>query len=183
MIRRLLTSTALTFGLMAAPLALAQEPVEDPAAPPPTTAPGETPPTLPDDTAAPATVPEAAPTEADMDAQLTALYGDAAPYKAFLADLKTATEAEDKKAVTAMVDYPFTTKVGGEDKTFENAAALEADYDEVFRPGILVAIKNQTYETLFARDMGVMIGSGEVWFSEVGEGEEKAVKIIGINQL
>ncbi len=167
--RRLFTTAALAAGLMAAPSALAQDPAEQPAAPP---------------VEAPAT-PDAAPapTAADVDRQLTTLFGDPAPYKAFLTDLQTATAAEDKKAVVAMVDYPFKTKVNGEDTTFEKAADLEKAYDDVFRAGILLAIKNQTYEKLFANDMGVMIGSGEVWFSEVGEGEAKAVKIIGINQL
>ena len=45
-----------------------------------------------------------------------------------------------------------------------------------------LAIRDQTYATLFANDMGVMFGSGEVWINQVGEGDEKAVKIIGVNQ-
>ncbi len=181
MTARFLTSAGLATALFAGSMAFAQTPAPptDPTAPPPT---------LPGDPAAPATgapPPAAAPapTAADVDRQLTTLFGDPAPFKAFLADLQTATAAEDKKAVTAMVDYPFKTKVDGKDVTFEKAADLQKAYDEVFTPGVLVAIKSQTYETLFANDMGVMIGSGQVWLSQTGEGEAKAVKIIGINQM
>lgn len=182
MTSRLFATAALGALLLAVPLAHAQSPAPsptDPTAPPPTL-PGD--PASPVD-AMPAPAAAPAPTAADVDKQLTTLFGDPAPYKAFLTDLQTATAAEDKKAVVAMVSYPFKTKVDGKDVTFEKPADLQKAYDDVFTPGVLVAIKNQTYETLFANDMGVMIGSGHVWFSEVGEGADKAVKIIGINQL
>ena len=179
MTARFLTSAGYGALLLAASVATAQTPAPaaDPAAPPPTL-PGD--PAEPATGAAPAAAP--APTAADVDKQLTTLFGDPAPYKAFLTDLQKATADGDEKAVAAMVSYPFTTKVDGKDVTFESAADLTKSYDDVFTPGVLVAIKSQTYETLFANDMGVMIGNGQVWFSEIGEGEEKAVKIIGINQ-
>ena len=125
----------------------------------------------------------AAPPSAEaVDANLTQLYGDPIPFKEFLTALQKAVADEDKKAVAGMVSYPFKTKVGGEDKTFEKEAALVKAYDEVFTPKIQLAIRDQTYATLFANDMGVMFGSGEVWINQVGEGDEKAVKIIGVNQ-
>ncbi len=173
---RILGSAGLA-ALLAASLAHAQTPAPatDPASPPPTL-PGD-PATEP---AAPAAAP--APTAADVDKQLTTLFGASEPYKKFLTDLQAATAEEDKKAVAAMVSYPFKTKVEGKDVTYEKASELEKAYDDVFTPGVLVAIKSQTYEKLFANDMGVMIGNGEVWYSGVGEGAESTIKIIGINQ-
>ena len=97
-------------------------------------------------------------------------------------ELVSRVEPGEAAAKAGIKQGDIITKVDGKDETYENAAALTKAYDDVFTPGILVAIKSQTYETLFANDMGVMIGNGQVWFSEVGEGEEKAVKIIGINQ-
>lgn len=124
----------------------------------------------------------AAPVAADVDERLAMLFGESEPYKAFLADLQAATAREDKKAVATMVAYPFKTRVAGKDMTFENATGLQKAYDDVFTPGVLAAIKSQTYENLFANDMGVMIGNGEVWYSGISEGDDAAIKIIGINQ-
>ncbi len=159
MISRFLASAALGASLLAAPQALAQTPPDAPA------------------TGA------AAPSAAEVDGQLTRLFGDPAPFKAFLGELQTATAAEDKKAVAAMVAYPFKTKVDGKDVTFEKAADLQKAYDDVFTPRVLLAIKSQAYEALYANDMGVMVGSGQVWFALTGETDDKAVRIIGINQM
>ncbi|BCW89322.1 hypothetical protein sos41_24800 [Alphaproteobacteria bacterium SO-S41] len=168
-------SLAIAFGALLATSALAQTP--SPATPP--AAPGPAP------AAAPAT-PPAAPA-ATTDATLDKLFGSHEEFKTFLADLQKAAAAEDKKAVTALVAYPFKTKVGGKDVEYKDAKALTAAYDDVFTPSILLAIKNQTYETLFATDMGVMIGSGHVWFSQImsdaPEPKPEGVKIIAINQM
>jgi len=136
----------------------------------------------------PAEAPAPAPTAADVDAQLDALFGSHEPYKAFLTDLKKATLDEDKKSVAAMVSYPFTTKIGAEEKSFEDAKAFIAAYDDIFTPATLLAIKNQTYETLFANAQGVMFGGGgEVWASEImsddPEPKSQGIKIIAINHL
>jgi hypothetical protein len=143
----------------------------------------QTPPPAP----APAAPPAAADPAAAVDAQLDTLFGSHEEFKTFLADLQKATAAEDKKAVAGMIAYPFKTKVDGKDVTYENAKALTAAYDDVFTPATLLAIKNQTYETLFATDMGVMIGSGHVWFSQImsddPEPKPTGVKIIAINQM
>lgn len=137
--------------------------------------------------AAPTEAPAPAPTEAEVDAQLVAIMGRSEGYKTFLADLQKATLEEDKKAVAAMVSYPFTTKAAGEEKTFENAKAFIAAYDDIFKPAILLAIKNQTYANLFVTGEGVMIGpTGEVWISEImtddPEPKSLGIKIIAINQ-
>lgn len=189
MMLRSLALAALTATLMASPMsAVAQTetpPAADPAAPPTDApaAPGTpaAPPTTPPaGTPAGAPPPAAAPTAASVDENLTKLFGDAAPFKEFLASLQKEAADGDKKAVAKMVRYPLKTKVDGKDTTFEKEADLVKAYDDVFTPKILTAIKDQTYEKLFANDMGVMIGSGQVWFGQTGD--DKAVKIIGINQ-
>jgi hypothetical protein len=155
------------------PPSTAPDPVmpADPVAPPPTL-PGEMPAT------------PAAPTRtvADVDGELTTHFGEAESFKTFFADLQKAVAAEDKKAVAAMVSYPFKTKMAGEEKTFDNEAAFTRAYDDIMRPAMVVAIRDQTYETLTVTPQGVGIGSGEVWFAESGAGADAAVKIIAINQ-
>lgn len=157
--------------------------------PEPTTDPSAPPPTLPEDPAQPGAVPPPAaaaptPTAADVDRKLTELFGDFAPYKAALADLQKAVAAEDKKAVAAMIAYPITVKIDGAPKVFETEKAFIAAYDDIMDAAILLAIKNQTYETLFATDQGVMIGpSGQVWISDVtSDGKSQGIKIIAINR-
>ncbi|MFT3808480.1 MAG: hypothetical protein QM698_01035 [Micropepsaceae bacterium] len=185
MTARFLTSAGFGALLLAASVATAQTPA-------PATDPTSPPPTLPGDPAEPvagaAPVAATAPTAAEVDARLDTLFGSHAPYKAFLTDLQKATAAEDKKAVAAMISYPITVKIGGADKTFENEKDFIAGYDDVFTPATLLAIKNQTYETLFANDQGIMIGgTGEVWASEImtddAEPKSEGVKIIAINHL
>lgn len=168
---------AIAFGALMATSAIAAspapaaEPAPAPAAPAPAPAPAAPP----------------APTAETTDATLDKLFGSHEEFKTFLADLQKGAAAEDKKAVTGMVAYPFKTKVDGKDVEYKDAKALTAAYDDVFTPAVLLAIKNQTYETLFATDMGVMIGSGHVWFSQImsddPEPKPTGVKIIAINQM
>lgn len=181
MTARFLTSTGLGALLLAASVATAQTPAPatDPAAPPPT---------LPGDPVEPAPGAAPAPSAAEVDARLDMLFGSHAPYKTFLTELQKATAEDDKKAVAAMVSYPITVKIDGTEKTFANEKELIAAYDDVFTPATLLAIKNQTYESLFANDQGIMIGgTGEVWASEImtdgTEPKSEGVKIIAINHL
>ena len=147
MTARFLTSTGIGALLLAASVATAQTPAPatDPAAPPPT---------LPGDPVEPAPGAAPAPSAAEVDARLDILFGSHAPYKTFLTELQKATAEEDKKAVAAMVSYPITVKIDGTEKTFANEKELVAAYDDVFTPATLLAIKNQTYESLFANDQG-----------------------------
>ncbi len=127
-----------------------------------------------------------AQTAADVDARLDTLYGTHEGYAEFLKSLKLATAGEDSAAVARMIAYPITLTLGGKETTLKDEKAFIAAYHDVFTPGIVSAIQNQTYETLFAKDEGVMIGDGEVWFSEVltDEATPKSLglKITAINQ-
>lgn len=124
-------------------------------------------------------LPAHAQTAADVDTTLDSLFGEYAAYASFFESLKTAVAAGDKQAVSAMVDYPFTARIGDKALTIRDAAQFVADYDMVITPKVKDAIAAQTYETLFANWQGVMIGNGELWFS--GVGEPPVVRIIAIN--
>jgi|GEM_PF-1407075 len=96
----------------------------------------------------------------------------------FLSQLQTACAAKNRAAVAALVRYPFKTYNAGKvRKTYKNQAALLADYDQLFTPAVLKAIAEQTYDDLFVRDQGAMIGDGEIWFDQ----RDGAIKIIAIN--
>ncbi len=104
--------------------------------------------------------------------------GSPAEARAFLADLRQAAKTDDKAKLVAMVRYPFSLyETGKLVKTYDDAAALQADYSKVFTPAVLAAIEKATYGSLFIRDQGAMIGDGEVWFT----GGPDGVKISAIN--
>jgi hypothetical protein len=123
--------------------------------------------------------------DSDINATLDSLYGDHQPYEDFFSALKQAVAAKDKQAVAGMVSYPFKTKISGKSVTIRSAPDFVRRYDAILTPKVVSAIEQQTYDTLFARDIGVMIGSGEVWFTGVctdNQCAQRTVKIIAVNQ-
>jgi hypothetical protein len=122
--------------------------------------------------------------DSDISATLDSLYGDHQPYEDFFNALKQAVAAKDKHAVAGMVSYPFKTKVSGKNLAIRSAQDFVTRYDAILTPKVVSAIEQQTYDTLFARDIGVMIGSGEVWFTGVcsdSQCTQRTVKIIAVN--
>ena len=128
-------------------------------------------------------VPAGAQSEPEVNARLDSLFGDHKPYRAFFTDLQTAILAGNKPAVAAMVAYPLTVRRGGKDIALRAAPDLLARYDQIVTARVVAAVRKQTYETLFARDTGVMIGDGQVWFSGIcGDNacQRQTVKVIAI---
>jgi hypothetical protein len=123
--------------------------------------------------------PGTAQTATDMDSTLDTLFGDHAPYRTFLGDLKKVVADNDKAAVAAMVDYPFQARINGKALKIRDAAHFVADYDKIITAKVKRAVANQSYATLFANWQGVSIGDGEVWFS--GVGDRNAIRITAIN--
>ena len=127
----------------------------------------------------------AAQSEQEVNARLDALFGDHRPYRAFFAELQAAVAAGDRDALAAMIGYPLSVVIDGSTVTVASRPDFVTRFDRIFTAQVVAAIETQTYATLFARDQGVMIGSGEVWFSGIcGETACRlpAVKIIGINR-
>jgi len=131
----------------------------------------------------------AAPASAQSDeqtsARLEALFGAHEPYEAFLATLKDAVSAGDRRSVAAMIAYPLATTIAGKPVTLASKEDVVRRYDQVFTPAIVAAVEGQAYATLFATAEGVMVGDGEIWFGGICGDEacsEVSVKIVAINQ-
>jgi hypothetical protein len=92
---------------------------------------------------------------------------------AFLASLKAAVKAQDKRKVAGMARYPLLVNLSKSHKQIRTAAQLIAGYDRLFTSSIREAIEEQTSACLFANWQGVMIGNGEVWFDEQPNGSMK----------
>jgi hypothetical protein len=114
-----------------------------------------------------AAAPAVAQSDEETSARLDVLFGAHEPYEAFLARLKDAVAAGDRRSVAAMVAYPLETRVAGESVTLAVPDDVLRRYDQLFAPPVVAAIGRQTYATLFANAEGVMIGDGEIWFSGI----------------
>jgi hypothetical protein len=98
--------------------------------------------------------------------------------RAFISNLKAATDANDRKAVSSMIQYPLAVDIG--DRTFRAHTRAEFlhEYDRIMNSGVRKAIDDpQSSRCLFFSSQGFMIGAGEVWFQRVSTGEYKVITI------
>lgn len=98
--------------------------------------------------------------------------------RAFLAQLQTAVQANDKDKIAGMISYPLNVIHGGKRARVRDKQTFLARYDNIFDEHIRQTILKQSARCLFGNANGEMIGNGEVWFSEMGDG---SVKIITVN--
>ncbi len=104
--------------------------------------------------------------------------------KAFFLAIKTEAAALDRLALVKRVAFPLTVDLKARRKVkLRNPAQLLKHFDEVFTPKVLGAIHGQAYENLFVNYQGMMIGSGEVWFTGLKgpSGNFDQLRIITIN--
>lgn len=99
--------------------------------------------------------------------------------RAFVASLKAATDANDRKAVSSMIRYPLAVHIG--DRTFRAHTPEEFlnEYNRIINSTVQKAIDDpQSSKCLFFSPEGFMIGNGEVWFQKASDG---AYKVFSIN--
>lgn len=121
---------------------------------------------------------------AQVDARLDLLFGEHEAYRNFLHELQIAVSEHARGRVAAMVSYPLRTRINGQWVRLQTPAQFLAHYDALLTPKIQDAITRQTYDDLFSNSQGVMIGSGEVWYSGVCKGHNcssRSLKIIAFN--
>jgi hypothetical protein len=98
--------------------------------------------------------------------------------RAFLAQLQAAVQANDKDKIAGMISYPLNVIHAGKRARIRDKQTFLARYDNIFDEHIRQTILKQSARCLFGNANGEMIGNGEVWFSEMGDG---SVKIITVN--
>lgn len=112
--------------------------------------------------------------------------GDPREYRAFYGKLKTALNKGDKKTVASMVKYPLRVNGGEEHKIprIRSQADLIAQYDRIFTPELVTAIVKEDYENVIARDIGVGLAGGLLWFTGACVDKacsRRAIKVITVN--
>jgi hypothetical protein len=98
--------------------------------------------------------------------------------RAFLAQLQAAVQANDKDRIAGMISYPVNFIHNGKRARIRDKQTFLALYDSIFDEHVRQTILKQSARCLFGNANGEMIGAGEVWFSEMGDG---SVKIITVN--
>lgn len=105
--------------------------------------------------------------------------------KVFFGQIKKAVLEDDVAWFSEAVSYPITLKTDKGTLKLANKKALEAQAALIFTEHFKTVVKNQSTNELFKNWQGVMIGRGDIWFSEVIEktksGEATVYRIIAIN--
>lgn len=105
--------------------------------------------------------------------------------KAFLEQIKKAVLAGDAEAFSSLISYPVAIRPNSKTIKLQGPADVKRHSAAIFTERLKSAVQSQTPDSLFKNWRGVMIGNGEIWFSQVlekdGQGENWKYRIIGIN--
>ena len=99
-------------------------------------------------------------------------------FQAFLAHLQRAVRANDKNAIIGLISFPLRVNYKGGARSYGDARSVERDFDRIFTPQGRRAVLTQSRDPIFSRDIGAMVGDGELWFDQVAPGQ---VRIIAVN--
>ena len=69
----------------------------------------------------------------------------------------------------ALSSYPFTVNMGNEHIELKSEKDLKKYAKKIFNSELKDDVRKQSSESLFKNWQGVMIGNGDIWFSEMGE--------------
>jgi len=94
-----------------------------------------------------------------------------------LTALQIAVANGDTTKVASMISYPLLVIHGASRTKIKSKAELLTKYDAIFDERIRQVIARQSPRCLFGNYQGVMIGKGEVWFSEQQHGSMKIITI------
>lgn len=93
---------------------------------------------------------------------------DTARAEQFLTTLQGALTNNDRAKIAGMVQYPLRVNTkGGVHRQIRNRQQFLAQFDQLFTPATRSVVRAQVPACMFARDQGVMIGDGQIWFQDV----------------
>ena len=78
--------------------------------------------------------------------------------------VKAAYRSGDVDLLSRVVHYPLTV-TGKVRRTIRNAEQLAASKEKVMAPHIREVVADATFESIFVRDKGMVLGAGEVWIT------------------
>lgn len=113
------------------------------------------------------------------------MYPVTAADKAFFEQIRKAILTEDVKWFSEAIGYPIVLRTSSGEIKLKDKRDFKEHSALVFNARLKSTVRKQSPDSLFKNWQGVMIGNGEIWFSEVGEktntGTVWVYRIIGIN--
>jgi len=94
---------------------------------------------------------------------------DAAQFESTFTKLQALVAAGNKEAVADYVLYPLNVYTKGVPTTFQTKEELINRYDSVFTAQVKDAFVRQKVNETFVNYKGVMVGQGEIWFTQSDE--------------
>jgi hypothetical protein len=112
------------------------------------------------------------------------IYGDHRVYEDFFYSFRSSVLSKEVEKVSSHINYPLNWYSADGVKTIDSKEQFIEQYHNIFTTHLYSIVNDQKFESLFAKDAGVMFGQGEVWFSGVCVNEEckkVIVKVTAIN--
>ena len=84
-------------------------------------------------------------------------------FLAFDQELRFALSEEDLEVIAFLVYFPLRVNQEGTTISVEDAATLQARFQEIFPAVVRATVLDQWPETVFCSSEGIMYGNGEIW--------------------
>lgn len=83
----------------------------------------------------------------------------------------------NKEKLASMVAYPINVHIGRKNVKVKNKSSFIQNYDQIFYKDFYEKVKRSIPHNMFVRDMGVMLGDGEIWIGL----RDKGIYVVAIN--
>lgn len=97
--------------------------------------------------------------------------------RSFLTELQKAVEGNDAVKVARLVQYPVRIIGDGRQSKITRPSDFIQKYSSIITAKVRKAILAQSAECLFGNQQGVMVGNGEVWFTQDSRGQMRIITI------
>ncbi|MFD1992375.1 hypothetical protein ACFSGI_20590 [Paenibacillus nicotianae] len=88
-------------------------------------------------------------------------------FTGFYANLRRAVANGNKEAVAKRISYPLVINSNNKKRSILKESQFITEYNTIMTAKVKKALANQRLDELFIRDMGVMIGDGELWIAPI----------------
>jgi len=99
-----------------------------------------------------------------------------APDRSFFRQLQNAILSEDTNWLSGAIDLPFTVRTGKRKITLHTRSDVQQYSRSLFGEHLKDVVRKQSPNGLFKNWRGVMVGDGEIWFSDIGHKTESGVE-------
>jgi hypothetical protein len=107
-------------------------------------------------------------------------FDNPAEFEAAFTKIQDLVARENKEAVAEYIQYPLAVYNNKGKIIIQNKEELINHYDEIFTAKVKNAFARQKLDNIFVNYKGVMVGQGEVWFTQSANSKYKYV-ILTIN--